>query len=132
MRCTSKLATTIGNLGAMDARDSLRLINDETLKLTLMRDAICDMKPPQALVYHYGASLARDILLLRWACFEQMTNNTDWHAAAVGAEHVFPIKAHDLMPKYSGPALGQKLRALETQWIDSEFRLTKEALLNGI
>jgi hypothetical protein len=28
--------------------------------------------------------------------------------------------------------LGQKLRTLEKQWIDSEFRLTKEALLNGI
>ena len=42
------------------------------------------------------------------------------------------LVAHDLMPQYSGPALGQKLRILETQWIDSEFRLTKEALLNGI
>lgn len=119
-------------LGAIDARDCLRLSNDETQKLTMMRDAIGDMKPPHALGYHHGASLARDILLLRWASFEQMANNTEWQAAATGAEHVFPIRAHDLMPQYSGPALGQKLRALETQWIDSEFRLTKEALLNGI
>ena len=119
-------------LGAIDARDSLRLSNDETQKLTVMRDAIGDMKPPHALGYHHGASLARDILLLRWASFEQMADNADWHAAAAGAEQVFPIKAHDLMPQYSGPALGQKLRALETQWIESEFRLTKEALLNGI
>ena len=103
-----------------------------TQKLTIMLDAIGDMKPPHALGYHHGASLARDILLLRWASFEQMANNTEWQAAATGAEHVFPIKAHDLMPQYSGPALGQKLCALETQWIDSEFRLTKEALLNGI
>lgn len=119
-------------LGAIDARDCLRLSNDETQKLTIMRDAIGDMKPPHALGYHHGASLARDILLLRWASFEQMANNAEWQAAAAGAEHVFPIRAHDLMPQYSGPALGQKLRALETQWIDSEFRLTKEALLNGV
>ena len=119
-------------LGAKDARDSLRLSNDETQKLTIMRDAIGDMKPPHALGYHHGASLARDILLLRWASFEQMADNADWQAAAAGAEQVFPIKAHDLMPQYSGPALGQKLRTLETQWIDSEFRLTKKALLNGI
>ena len=119
-------------LGAIDARDSLRLSNDETQKLTVMRDAIGDMTPPHALGYHHGASLSRDILLLRWASFEQMTNNADWHAAAAGAEQVFPIKARDLMPQYAGPALGQKLRTLETQWIDSEFRLTKEALLNGI
>ncbi len=119
-------------LGVEDARECLRLSNDETQKLTVMRDAIGDMKPPHALGYHHGASLARDILLLRWASFEQMSDNAEWQAAAAGAEHVFPIKAQDLMPQYSGPALGQKLRTLETQWIDSEFRLTKKALLNGI
>jgi len=119
-------------LGAMDARDSLRLSNHETQQLAVMRDAIGDMKPPHALGYHHGATLAQDILLLRWASFEQRPNRADWQAASAGAEHVFPIRAHDLMPQYSGPALGQKLRILETQWIDSEFRLTKEALLNGI
>mgnify|MGYP000099907315 CR=1 FL=1 len=119
-------------LGAMDARDSLRLSNDETQKLTVMRDAIGDMKPPHALGYYHGAPLAQDILLLRCASFEQMPSNADWNAAATGAEQVFPIKAHDLMPQYSGPELGQKLRTLETQWIDSEFRLTKKALLNRV
>ncbi|ERL96713.1 tRNA nucleotidyltransferase/poly(A) polymerase [Rhodobacteraceae bacterium HIMB11] len=119
-------------LGVEDARECLRLSNDETQKLAVMHDAIGDMKPPHALGYHHGASLARDILLLRWASFEQMSDNAEWQAAAAGAEHVFPIKAQDLMPQYSGPALGQKLRTLETQWIDSEFRLTKKALLNGI
>ena len=119
-------------LGAMDARDSLRLSNDETQKLTVMRDAIGDMKPPHALGYYHGVSLAQDILLLRCASFEQMPSNADWNAAATGAEQVFPIKAHDLMPQYSGPELGQKLRTLETQWIDSEFRLTKKALLNRV
>ena len=108
-------------LGAIDARDSLRLSNDETQQLTVMRDAIGDMKPPHALGYHHGATLAQDILLLRWASFEQRPNRADWQAASAGAEHVFPIRAHDLMPRYSGPALGQKLRILETQWIDSEF-----------
>jgi poly(A) polymerase len=110
----------------------LRLSNDETQKLIIMRNAIGNMKPPHVLGYHYGASVAQDILLLRWASFEQMPNDTDWHAAAAGAEKVFPIKAHDLMPQFSGPELGQKLRALETLWIDSEFGLTKEALLDGI
>ena len=119
-------------LRAMDARDSLRLSNYETQKLTVMRDEIGDMKPPHALGYYHGAPLAQDILLLRWASFEQMPNDTDWNAAATGAEQVFPIQAHDLMPQYTGPELGQKLRALEAQWIDSEFRLTKKALLSRV
>ena len=119
-------------LRAMDARDSLRLSNYETQKLTVMRDEIGDMKPPHALGYYHGAPLAQDILLLRWASFEQMPNDTDWNAAATGAEQVLPIQAHDLMPQYTGPELGQKLRALEAQWIDSEFRLTKKALLSRV
>jgi poly(A) polymerase len=119
-------------LGISDARDSLRLSNDETQKLIIMHDAIGNMKPPHALGYYHGASFAQDILLLRWASFEQLPNYTDWRVAAAGAEQVFPIKAHDLIPQFSGPELGQKLRALETQWIDSEFGLTKEALLDGV
>jgi len=119
-------------LGAVDARDSFRLSNAETLKLNVMRDAIGDMKAPHALGYIHGSCTAQDILLLRWATFEQMPNDADWKAATTGAQQVFPIKAHDLMPQYTGAMLGEKLRALETQWIDSEFRLTKEALLNGV
>jgi poly(A) polymerase len=61
-----------------------------------------------------------------------MPVDADWNTALLGAKQVFPIKAHDLMPQYSGPVLGQTLRALETRWIDSEFRLTKDDLLNGI
>lgn len=119
-------------LGAAKPRDCLRLSNDDTQKLTIIRDAIGDMKPPHKLGYYHGASVAQDILLLRWATFEQMPVDADWEAATLGAKQVFPIKAHDLMPQYSGPVLGQTLRALETRWIDSEFRLTKDDLLNGI
>ena len=119
-------------LGIADAQDSLRLSNDETQKLIILHDALSNMKPPHELGYHHGASVAQDILLLRWASFEQVPNDTDWYAAAAGAEQVFPIKAHDLIPQFSGPELGQKLRALETQWIDSKFGLTREALLDGI
>jgi poly(A) polymerase len=33
------------------------------------------------------------------------------------------------MPRLSGPALGEKLTALELRWIASGFRLTREDLL---
>ncbi len=46
-----------------------------------------------------------------------------------GAAAKFPIKPADLLPGITGPALGDKLRELETRWIASEFTLTREELL---
>ena len=42
---------------------------------------------------------------------------------------MFPIRAADLMPEYEGPALGERLRLLETLWITSGFELTRDELL---
>ena len=42
---------------------------------------------------------------------------------------VFPVAAADLMPDFTGPALGAKLAELEAQWIASGFSLDKAALL---
>jgi poly(A) polymerase len=48
-----------------------------------------------------------------------------------GARAVFPVKAADLMPEFSGPALGAELERLERLWIESGFRLSADELLNG-
>ncbi|MGB8815390.1 MAG: CCA tRNA nucleotidyltransferase, partial [Paracoccaceae bacterium] len=47
-----------------------------------------------------------------------------------GNETVFPVSAADLMPALRGPALGQRLRELERQWIASGFSLTRAQLLS--
>jgi tRNA nucleotidyltransferase/poly(A) polymerase len=49
----------------------------------------------------------------------------NWHPPA------FPITAADLMAHgmQEGKALGDRLRALESKWIESDYRLGKEALL---
>ncbi|MBT5853269.1 MAG: CCA tRNA nucleotidyltransferase, partial [Rhodobacteraceae bacterium] len=49
-----------------------------------------------------------------------------------GASAQFPITAEDLMPLYTGSALGKKLRALEQIWITSGFQLDKTALLRTL
>jgi len=46
-----------------------------------------------------------------------------------GAKARFPVTAADLMPEYSGPALGERLQALERRWIESNFTLTRDDLL---
>jgi len=46
-----------------------------------------------------------------------------------GMNASFPISASDLMPKFEGQALGQRLRELEQRWIDADFELSREQLL---
>ena len=51
------------------------------------------------------------------------------HAAEEGAAAVFPVAAADLMPGFTGPALGRELERLKSLWIESGFRLSREDLL---
>ncbi|OIQ07250.1 MAG: hypothetical protein AUK60_01995 [Rhodobacteraceae bacterium CG2_30_10_405] len=48
---------------------------------------------------------------------------------ARGAAAEFPLAAADLMPALHGPALGARLRALESRWISSGFSLSRQQLL---
>jgi len=50
---------------------------------------------------------------------------------AKAAAQVFPVVAADLMPRYQGPALGARLRQLESRWIASGFTLSRAELLSG-
>ena len=46
-----------------------------------------------------------------------------------GAAAEFPVRAADLMPALSGPALGARLAELEQRWIEAGFAPDKEDLL---
>ena len=84
------------------------------------------------LAYRCSAPIALDVLLLRAALFETPVSEPDLAAVQTGASAKFPITADDLMPLYTGSALGKKLRALEHIWITSGFRLDKAALLRAL
>ena len=51
-------------------------------------------------------------------------------SARIGMSAEFPVHAKDLMPEFSGKALGDRLKELESRWIHSEFRLTKDQLID--
>ena len=57
-----------------------------------------------------------------------MPNAAKDHVAR-GQMAIFPIKPADLMAKYKGAALGDKLREIEAKWIASDFTATKDQLL---
>jgi poly(A) polymerase len=79
--------------------------------------------------YRSGADIAKGIYALRCAIsgappLTEMVDKIDSAGHAV-----FPIKAVHLQDEFIGPALGQRLKELEVEWIASDFSKTKTQLL---
>ena len=111
------------------ATDRLRLTKLEARDLARIRAALADNQPAAALGYRSGAELAQDICLARAALLGQPLPQ-GWQAEITrGAKARFPIRARDL-PHLQGPELGAALKALETRWIESDFRAGKSELLD--
>lgn len=116
-------------LGGEDPTDRLRLSKTEARRLERLRDALGDAGSDAELGYRYGAETGRDALLIRGASLGQDIPEFSRNRVAFGAAQRFPVTASDLMPGLAGPALGAKLKELETRWIASGFSLSREALL---
>jgi poly(A) polymerase len=79
---------------------------------------------------HKFSKFASDDLVLQATMLGQEIDPNKLKAAGFAAEQHFPITANDLIANYQGPALGLKLRELENRWIDSNFSLSKDELLD--
>ena len=118
-------------LGGDEAIANLRLSKAVAGRIAILRNGIGSGVSGRELGYRLGVDSARDILLLRAAIFEQLLDLAAWEGAAAGSGAEFPLKAADLMPAYSGKALGAKLSELETKWIASGFSLSRDDLLSS-
>lgn len=107
----------------------LRLSKSETREIAVLRSQIGAMSSMDELGFRLGQDVARDVLLLRSAVFGTPPAPSQWSEIKFAAAQVFPVKAVDLMPEVQGKALGEKLNALQSQWIASGFRLSKKQLL---
>lgn len=108
---------------------TLRLSRAQLQRLTRMRDEAQATTSVAELGYRYGDEGGLHETLLRCAFLERPWSEDlrrDLHA---GATARFPIQAKDLIPSFTGPALGKKLAELENRWIASGFALSREELL---
>ena len=112
-------------IGGMDVAVNLRLSKSDAAR----RDLIVSGQPNATLAYREGAEVAIDSLAVEAASLQQEIDAKQVDFARFAAEQVFPVKAADLMPAYTGPALGAALKKAEVRWIASDFTLTKDALL---
>lgn len=116
-------------LGGVEPTEPLRLSREESRDIGWIRDEIGSLRPAAELGYRHKEVLAADIVLAR-AALTGMPPPAGWEAAvATGAAARFPLRAADLMPGFTGPALGARLAALEARWIASGFSLTRADLL---
>lgn len=116
-------------LGGADVAERLRLSRPHARRLDVLRAAAVEPMQAAELGYRHGAEDGRAVLLLRAALLEMPWSVRDAEDLARGAKARFPVTAADLMPTYSGPALGARLQELEQAWIASGFTLTRDDLL---
>ncbi|KUP94844.1 CCA tRNA nucleotidyltransferase [Tritonibacter horizontis] len=121
--------TRLATLGSETLQADLRLSKAMSERIRLLRDLAVGSTSPSELAYRHGAETAKRALILRAALLETSLQPTLETDISIGAAAIFPVAAKDLMPRVSGPALGRALRALEAEWIESGFVLTREELI---
>ncbi|MCG7520437.1 CCA tRNA nucleotidyltransferase [Ruegeria sp. Ofav3-42] len=108
---------------------TLRLSRAQLQRLTRMRDEASGSASIAELGFRYGREGGLHETLLRCAFLEQPWTEVMRDDLSAGAAATFPISAADLIPEFTGPALGRKLAELESKWIASGFTLSREDLL---
>ena len=74
---------------------------------------------------------AEDSYLVRQASMGQPIDPDELAIVQHAIQQSFPVKAADLMPAFTGAALGERLRKLEADWIASGFTLSRDALISS-
>jgi len=116
-------------LGGSEPESALRLSRKEATRLALLRDFISSPAPLPEVAWRHDAATARDVALLRAVSLGGAVPEDLQAQITLGLGASFPVSAKDLMPAFSGPALGRRLAELEARWIASGFRLDKAGLL---
>jgi len=115
----------LGVIGGQ-AAEGMRLSNTQARQLS----QITSGEAPTIIAYSHGLDTGLSALLVQSAGLGQPVAADDIAAIHHAAVQVFPLKAADLMPALSGPALGDALKQAEARWIASGFTLTKAELID--
>lgn len=116
-------------LGGVDVQDRLRLSRKEQRKLADVQEHGMTQFGPKAMGHLLGATAGMGSVLLRAAIENKPLTAQVRQQVEAGAGAVFPISARDL-PEVSGPALGQRLKALKQDWLASDLTKSKHDLLS--
>ena len=121
--------TRLATIGGDKPIDQLRLSKADAKTLTDISQAAYGEGVLNSVAYRKGLDVAVAALLIRSTFSETLPTSAELETLRTASTAKFPLSAKDLMPNFQGPALGERLRALEDRWIASEFTLSAEELL---
>jgi poly(A) polymerase len=116
-------------IGGQDVADRLRLSRAEIREYTALRDAIGSMESPAVLGWRLGLYRGSDAVILRASVLGQPMQIGIMEEVQRGAQAQLPVTAADLMPALQGPALGARMKEIESLWLASDLTLTRAELL---
>ncbi|SFE15285.1 poly(A) polymerase [Sulfitobacter brevis] len=119
----------LAGLGGEDVVSRMRLSRADASALEKIRGAALGSQKIAEIAYRHSGHIAEQALVLRAALTETQPDPLGLETIKSATEAQFPIRATDLMPQFTGPALGARLALLEQRWIDSSFTLSRDALL---
>jgi poly(A) polymerase len=124
-------------------KSTLKLSNADAKRIEQLIDAP-DLSPKlrveeqRRILYAIGPATWRDAATLGWAKSSKQLTDPGWSALRDLPLHwtvpVFPLQGKDLLASgYAhGPAIGNALRQLEDIWIASDFKPTRDELLQKV
>jgi poly(A) polymerase len=119
-------------LDGSDPVEGLRMSRKDAVHMKHLHAGLeSDMGLPE-LAYRFNSKVAEGVALLRSAAHGDPLPWDLQEQIETGLKARFPVAAADLMEKYSGKTLGDNLKYLENKWIQSDFELSKESLLDEL
>lgn len=115
-------------IGGEDVPDRLRLSNLDKRRFEAIQVGI---NMDLAELGYRHKDTAEDSYLVRQASMGQPLDPNELAVLHHAVQQSFPVKAADLMPEFTGAALGELLRKLEADWIASGFTISRDDLISS-
>lgn len=128
-RCAIRRLSTLVDTPPME---DLKLSRKQARHIEQVLEASASRMGPKEMGYRYGQRVAEDAVLHRHALGIDTSSTEDAVLEARrGANAKFPITPKDLMPAFTGKALGDEIKRLECLWIASGLTAGAAKLLES-
>jgi poly(A) polymerase len=116
-------------LGGDEVAARLRLSRADQRRYDMLRRAAFGTDSLLETAFEHGDDPAAQAYLIQCAIAEALPDAAYVAVLNAAARQIFPVRAGDLMPVFTGAHLGARLAQLKSAWIASGFTLDREQLL---
>ena len=121
-RAAIMTSTDLKNIWKISKVDYKKLWNLQKLKVG--KDKVSKIS------YLYGEEFSWQYAILKYVSLNKDIPKNICTEIKRGTNALFPIKSCELINDFKGPELGKRIKDLQHAWVNSDFSLTREELLN--